>query len=254
MLWLCVLAAQRAASTAAGAPQPADPASAVFQLLTFTRDGTQHRSVYAGTEFFSHPDGTALTNAHVVRLALEEPNRYYLLAFVERYFFGAAITCAARLPAGTAAGGVEAARDLAVVRVIPPNAPFRSLTAPGANGERAPFATAWNAPMPDFASLSMGPAPRAGDPIRIIGFGGSRTVPQRRVAIGAVRDVWNARDGTPVFSMNFIDPVLEGDSGAPILNVAGQVQGLFGWRLVNQPTVGVGITSPALQSPCRTNP
>jgi hypothetical protein len=248
--WTIAIAALLGSAAGAAGAQAPDPSSSVFQLLTLARDGAQHHSVYAGTAFFTRPDGTALTNAHVVRLARAEPHRYYLLAFVERYFFGAVVTCATPLPGATGAGGVEAARDLAVVRVILPSVPFRTLTAPGANGERVPFAAAWNSPMPEFPTLAMGPAPRAGDAIRIIGYGGSRTVPQRRVAIGAVRDLWTARDGTPVFSMSFVDPVLEGDSGAPILSVAGHVQGMFGWRMVDQRNVGVGITSSALQTPC----
>jgi len=194
----------------------------VFLLAIVT--GSDLRFVGAGTAFFVDPDGTALTNSHVVYAALKEPSRYQLLAIVGQEFYGASIVCASPLAHDPREANARAvvARDVAEVRLSPSRFPFTRLV----SREDITY-TAHLGRLPAFPTLPLAPDPAPGEDVRIVGYGERLNGPatEQRAAAGKVTELWTAPDDTPVFTIASTDRPRPGSSGSPVLDGQGRVVG-----------------------------
>jgi hypothetical protein len=228
------------------------PAGAVFELVTMTRESGRYHSVELGTAFFIRPNGTALTNSHVVYKAHHDPERYQLLALVGHEFYSADVVCASPLAEKPAPGRpVELERDVAEIRVVPSRFPFTVL---GVAGSGVVYYAHLARP-PIFPVIELGKDPAPGDTVRIVGFGraplGSTENPAEPwTAIGTVSEIGYAMDGTPVFRVASTDRPRPGSSGAPVLDSHGRLVGMWTWNQQASWAFGVAIASSALLSPC----
>lgn len=226
------------------------PLKSVFELVEMFHSGSEYRSVDAGTGFFISPDGTALTNSHLVYHVRTNRAAYKLLAIVSGEFYGATLICASDLPydpAKPSPEGIPASRDVAEIRLTPPDFPFDALTTSGS----MTVAREHKGPLPVFPALSFGPDPYVGDAVRVWGFGRINSPVQYEwSAEGTVSDVGRAPDGTPVFSITFVREAVAGHSGSPVLNAQNQVVGIFAW-LSHDRTRGSAVSRSALDPICR---
>lgn len=225
----------------------------VFHLVVITPDGDGWKSYASGTGFFVAPDGTSLTNAHVVYPVVRFPDRYKLLVLLDGVFYGADVECSTRLrhdPMTAQPGPVELGRDLARIRVKLPAFAF-SEWGIRAQGEFLSIARRPEGSLPAFQPLAIGPAPRPGETIRVLGFGQISAIPRRWSTSGRVDEFHNASDGTRVFTVRFTLPPQPGNSGSPVLNAQGTVVGIWTWTLIGDEAIGVAIAGPELQNPCR---
>lgn len=241
---LCALAGSRA-----GAQPAAAPDDAAFMLLTTTPEGRQQFAL--GTAFFVDPDGTALTNSHVVYRAHENPERYLLMAIVGREFYSAAVLCATTLPYDPRGGPTlkerEIGRDVAQIKLGRSRFSFATYTVGGV--ERSAHLTG----LPRFPALRLGGDPSPGAAVRIIGYGligFPPTAGTRWTATGTVDEVGEVSDGTPAFKVASTNRPREGNSGSPVLDAAGQVVGMWTWNEDDNLAYGVAIASSALKRPC----
>ncbi len=223
----------------------------VFQLVTVT--GANAHGVESGTAFFVSPDGTALTNSHVVYQARRDPAQYRLMALIGKEFYSAEVLCASRLPYDPSDATADAVpgRDVAQVRVSASRFQF---TRWGSGGEDGPRFTAHLGALPLFPSLVFGPDPAPGEPIRVVGYG---FVPiggsfgERWTAFGTVSEIGTAPDGTPVFRVSSDRRPRPGNSGSPVLDGQGHVVGMWTWNEAASLAFGAGISSSALTPACR---
>lgn len=254
LLTLAALAA--ALALGAGTPAPArgqasSPDAAVFQLFTMVVTGSDPRPVAYGTAFFTDPDGTALTNSHVIARAREEPGRYTLMAVVGREFYSVTVVCASPVALPTHRGEVPLARDVAQVRLAPSRFPITRLRLPGGL-EIAAHVRA----LPAFPALPLGGDPAPGGTVRIIGFGYVEErfdllVTRRWIATGTVDEIGDAPDGTRVFRVRSVDRPRLGNSGSPVLDDRDAVIGMWTWNEAENLAFGVAISGTALQPACR---
>jgi S1-C subfamily serine protease len=223
-----------------------NPLDSVFEVFTYTKAG---KWVARGTAFFIDPSGLALTNSHVVYQAQHDPSRYLLLAVVGQEFYGVEIVCASQLevdPTESAKGKV--ARDIAQIRLVPPNAEFTLWgTLPGA-GSSAP-ARAHVGPLPTFPVLTLADGQPQGQ-IRVIGYGRASQPTEKTIATGTVTRTALARDGTPVFVIQSEDRPERGSSGSPVLDNQDRVVGMYTWNDIENTTSGIAISSTALARAC----
>ena len=232
----------------------APPSAGVFQVFVLkdSMQGTQPAfySVTQGTAFFISSDGTALTTSHVVYPVRTEPVTYQLLALVDGEFYGATLVCASTLPQDPMQvhpHGVEPSRDVAEIRLTPPQFPFSQFEW---NGTR--FAAAHVGPLPRFSALKLGPNPTVGDAVRVFGYGHlNTTIPYAWSADGVVSRLISASDGTPLLAIKFGRGVEPGDSGAPVLNSIDEAVGILSWTDPSDNTIGYGISRVALSPACR---
>jgi V8-like Glu-specific endopeptidase len=235
------------------AVQTDDPSAAVFQLETVVRD--TGRGVAYGTAFFTSADGTALTVSHVVYRAQRDPNRYALMAILNKEFYSVQIVCASRLGydprRANAVTGVPLGRDVAQIKVVPSQFTFHDWFITLTTGDRLPMATAHSGPLPGFHYLTLASGPMQGAHIRVIGFGHISPIPRMFVADGRIDKMNTTMDGTDIFSAMFTNPPQAGNSGSPILNERNQVVGIFPWSSLTDSDMATGISSSALQKPCR---
>jgi V8-like Glu-specific endopeptidase len=243
---------------AAAAPPPgqaeADPDGSVFQLLTMDASGGDYTSVSMGTAFFINPDGTALTNSHVVSRASREPRRYQLLALIGKEFYSATIVCASTLPRDPMGmGRPRLARDVALVKVTPSKFPFTRLSYRGDQGDNEIAATAHLRTLPRFPALTLGDDPTPGDHIRVIGFGDETAFTiraSRWIAEGTVGEEETASDGTSVFRIQFRNRPGPGGSGSPVLSDDNRVVGMYTWSEVRSSAYSAMIAGSAVATPC----
>lgn len=229
-----------------------DPAHAVFLLQVVSRDGGGYRSAVYGTAFFIASDGTALTNSHVVYLAQHEPDRYQLLAVVNRQFYSASIICASRLSHDPSDPGlnIRPSRDVAKIHLTPAAFPFGQWRLVLPSGERLLLVTAHHNALPRFPFLTVAGQPSSGERIRVIGFGHLFPGPEQWSAIGQILGVDRTSDGTEIFGIDFTGPVQPGNSGSPVLNPLDQVIGMWTWYSRSDTNIGMAISSSALRLPC----
>ncbi len=223
----------------------------VFQLITVT--GPKAQLAESGTAFFIQPDGTALTNSHVVYQARRDPGRYQLMALIGREFYSAQVLCADRLPYDPADSKAEAVvgRDVAVVKV---GASRFQFTRWGSTRDGAPLFVAHVGELPRFPWLAFGRDPAPGEPIRVVGFGSvpiSGSFGDRWTAFGTVNDVGTAPDGTVVFRVASSNRPRPGNSGSPVLDGRDHVVGMWTWNEVESLAFGTAIGSSALTQGCR---
>lgn len=210
--------------------------------------GGGYQSVSRGTAFFVSPEGTALTASHVVYEA--RSNRTYrLLAIVGKEFYGAALICASELPYDSTKRDSEVrfSRDVAEIRLTPPDFPFDELT----YGDHISYAWAHRGPLPVFPVLTLSEA-HVGDSVRVLGYGllESAPAPYEWSAEGTVSRTGAFADGTDAFQITFARPATRGHSGSPVLNMAGQVVGMLNWYSRQNPSIGTAVSSTALESAC----
>jgi S1-C subfamily serine protease len=248
---ICVIAV---AIIAAGIPVAGadDPAPAVFLLEVIARNGVSYQSAVYGTAFFISGDGTALTNSHVVYLAQREPERYQLLAVVNREFYSASIVCASRLQHDPTNPGlnIQPGRDVAKIRVSPSTFPFAQWGLNLPSGQRLLTVTAHRASLPRFPTLTVAGRPSAGDQVRVIGFGHLFPGPPGWTATGQVLGIDHTADGTEIFGVDFSGPVQPGNSGSPVLNPQDQVIGMWTWYSLTDANIGMAIGNSAFLTPC----
>jgi Trypsin-like peptidase domain len=250
-LSLCVIAA---VIVAAGIPVAGadDPEPAVFLLEVIARIGASYQGAVYGTAFFISSDGTALTNSHVVYLAQREPERYRLLAVVNREFYSASIVCASRLQHDPTNPGlsVRPGRDVAKIRISPSSFPFKrwGLSLPGGQGLLT--VTAHREGLPQFPVLTVAGRPNAGDQVRVIGFGHLFPGPPAWMATGQVLGIDHTTDGTEIFGVDFSGPVQPGNSGSPVLNPRDEVIGMWTWYSLTDANIGMAIGNSAFLTPC----
>jgi S1-C subfamily serine protease len=231
------------------------PSKSVFSIVVMTHSNegpsrSLYHSVASGTGFFISPDGTALTNSHVVYAARADRVTYQLLAIVGNEFYGATLVCASDLPEDPlrpSPQGVGMVRDVAEIRLTPPQFPFDQLLY-----RNIPYARAHWGPLPAFPPLTLGSDPNIGEPVRVLGFGQvTSPVPYEWSAEGVVSDAGRAPDGTPVFGIVFSRAAEPGHSGSPVLNRQDLVVGIYTWHKISDPTSGTAISRSALDPACR---
>jgi S1-C subfamily serine protease len=249
-----VAAALAVCAASPALPQELGVERSVFRIVVFRQDGADWRAVRSGTGFFVGKDGTALTNAHVVYAAFRQPERFKLLIALDGVFFSADVRCATRLtqdPTTPQQGEARVERDIAQIKARAPDAPFGQWTLRPPGGDPLVIARRHAGPMPEFPALTIGPAPRSGETVRVLGFGDISAVPRRWSTEGTVEDHAHGDDGVRTFSMRFTLPPQPGNSGSPVLNARRQVVGLFTWYYDLDRTMGLAIAGPELQRPCR---
>jgi S1-C subfamily serine protease len=238
-------------------PAPETPASAgnpnagVFMVFAVPRAPERSYDVAGGTAFFISPDGTALTDSHVVYEAYVNP-AYELVALVNGEFYGADVVCASVLthnPWDNPSAAVAPSRDVAEIRLTsPPVFPFDSLHPPGVST----YGYAHQGPLPSFPALRLGSDPVVGEPVHFVGYGGSAgAVPYALTTAGTVRKVDTASDGTPIFTISLQGTAVHGDSGSPVLDERGEVVGLLAWASSPDLHLGFAMTRAALDPVCR---
>ena len=240
-------------AAARGQAAPSEgPENAVFQLQILARD--TYKSVGYGTAFFTSSDGTALTASHVVYRAQQDPDRYALLAIVNKEFYSVQLVCASKLSYDPTkqnlVTGVPFGRDVAQIKIVPSRFSFRNWLLTLKTGEKLTLATAHPDPLPQFSYLTLGAGPSQGERVRVIGFGHISPIPHVFVATGQIDRMTRAPDGTEIFSAQFTSRPQPGNSGSPILNDRNQVIGIWPWYSLTQSNLGTGISSSALQTPC----
>jgi len=228
-----------------------NPLAGVFMVFAVPRVPQRSYDVAGGTAFFISPDGTALTNSHVVYEAYVNP-AYQLVALVNGEFYGATVVCASVLthdPWGDPSSPVEPSRDVAEIRLAPaPDFPFGSLHPPGLT----PYGYAHQGPLPSFPALRFGPDPVVGEPVHFVGYGGSAgSIPYALSTAGTVQKIAAASDGTPIFTISLQGTAVHGDSGSPVLDDQGEVVGLLAWASAPSGHLGFAMTRGALNPVCR---
>jgi hypothetical protein len=230
-----------------------NPADAVFQLMDI--DATdQWTPKMTGTAFFVRPDGTAITNSHVVFPSLSQPRRYRLLAIVRHTFYGVRVICATRLsydPIAYNGQPVPIGRDVAEVALEPPSFPFRAFAYRVPGGPEVTLGTAHDGPMPAFSPLIVADGPATGEHVEVLGFGQISPIPEEWRAEGQISAFHLARDGTEVFDMQFQGRPQPGNSGSPVLNDRGHVIGIWTWHSTTDSSVGSAQSNDVLRPPCR---
>lgn len=224
------------------------PQRSVFEIGVWENAQGIWQDVYGGTAFFISADGRALTASHVV-YRVRTGRRYKLLAVVGKEFYSASLICASELPndPSKSEGIVRTARDIAEIRVTPPDFPFDQITY-----KNIPYARAHRGPLPAFPALSLGPDPRVGDRVRVLGFGAAnQPLPYEWSAEGEVSRKTEFTDGTPGFKIFFeTRPAAHGHSGSPVLNLTDQVVGVLDWLDSQDDHIGTAISSLALDPAC----
>ena len=241
-----------AAFCSLGAAEPSNPA--VFLLATLAT--STGRVVAMGTAFFTAPDGTALTNSHVVYFARTDATHYQLIAVYGREFFSASVVCASALPVPPLADGKPAkavlGRDIARIKVGPSRIAGASNVLRFSGG---PEFTAHLGRLPAFPVLPLGSDPSPGDEVHVTGYG----LIQERVKLtpweqwtahGVVKGLVTASDGTPVFRISSADSPRPGNSGSPVLDGANAVVGMIAWASEVDFSFSAAIASSALREPC----
>ncbi len=236
--------------TATGQP-PGTTAAGVIQLVVVT--GATARGIESGTAFFIDPDGTALTNSHVIYQARRDPAHYQLMALVGKEFYGAEVLCANDLPYDPNDTNAEIVigRDVAQVKLRPSRFPF---TRWGTSREGSIVYTAHLGKLPMFPALALGPDPAPGVPIHVVGYGYKLvggSFGERWTSAGTVSDVGLAPDGTPVFRVESINLPRPGNSGSPVFDGQDRVVGMWTWNEVASMAFGAAISSSALNPACR---
>ena len=240
------------AATAPPSTATENPAAGVFRIFAVPRAPRGRFEASGGTAFFISPDGTAVTNSHVVYEANVNPD-YELVALVGGEFYGASLVCASVLshnPWTNPSSPVQLERDVAEIRLTAPpaNFPFGSLHMPGATSYGLPH----QGPLPTFPALRFGKDPVVGQSVYFVGYGvtiGSSPFPASTA--GIVRKIETASDGTPIFSMSLKGSAVRGDSGSPVFDTRGEVVGLLGWTSDAQHNFGFAMTRGALDPVCR---
>jgi V8-like Glu-specific endopeptidase len=78
--------------------------------------------------------------------------------------------------------------------------------------------------------------------VRVLGYGRiNATIPYAWSALGTVRNIVAASDGTPLLAIRFGRGIEPGDSGAPVLNSLDQAVGILSWMDPQDHTLGYGI-------------
>jgi len=246
---LALLLAGPAAPGSAGAASAEN--AAVFQISTrSTADGDL---LYWGTAFFNAPNGTALTNSHLVYFAAKDPAHYQLIALYRREFFRATVVCASPLPEPPSPDGTISrfGRDVAEIKLEPSKLPGRNVI----QFRGGPEFTAHLTRLPVFQTLRLGDDPRPGMPVRVTGYG----VIQERLTLtpweqwttaGTIAALATADDGTPLFRITSVDAPREGNSGSPVLDEKDRVVGIIAWASRADFSFSAGIAGSALRTPC----
>jgi len=233
--------------------QPLDPGAAVFQVINV--ETATSRPGIAGSAFFVAPDGTALTNSHVVYPSAQHPDRYQLLALVGQEFYSASVVCASALPYDPTQPppltGVPLGRDVAEIKLGPSTFRFTTWGYRFPGGEFLTAGTAHRGALPVFAALTVRGGPTPGGHVRVTGFGHLSPIASEWTAVGEALQPRLAPDGTTLFEVQFQGAPQPGNSGSPVLNDANVVIGIWTWYYRTRPDTGLAQSASALQPACR---
>ena len=225
----------------------AQRSSSIVALLDITAPG-RGTNVF-GSGFLINPDGTVLTNAHVLLGAQRDPDHHRLIALWQADWFSASVICTS-IPGSDPAAldfsqAVHPRRDIAEVRLAPA-LDGRVLNVQGRQ---------WRphtGGLPAFPALRFAlhdPAP--GQEVEAVAYDFTAGPPTLTTKRGRVRDLYKASDGTPVIGVHYTTPIEHGASGAPILDLSGDVVGIQTWGSASTPGDGAAIAQSALRTPCR---
>jgi hypothetical protein len=200
-----------------------------------------------GTAFFIGSDGLAITASHVIFPFTHEPGRYALLALVGKEFYGASVVCAYPLPNAVQPSREVFYRDIAEVNVEAPRFPFRTW----ALVKDDPVLTyvPHEGPLPEFPPLWVASGAASGA-VHIPGFGAASEIPRLHVSHGNVIRAFQS-NGVPLIELSLVEPIQQGDSGAPVLSGQGSVIGIVGHPDPTSPSRAYGVSASVLANPCK---
>jgi len=220
------------------APDPGPRPDSVFMVVSLD----EHRGgelMSTGTGFVIDGDGAAVTNSHVVSASLFNGWRMYGVFAGRGVAYDLSVECASPLKySGDVKLDVgDLSRDVAVVRLHRMKAEYVQYM-PGRWAARGDVALV---PL-SFESDDV----RPGATLEVDGYGvRDRTPLSEWTTVGSADDSVNLLDGTKVVAAVFSVRPTAGDSGAPVLDILGNVVGVWTWSLdphtgVMQDTVGMG--------------
>jgi S1-C subfamily serine protease len=230
--------------------QVSDPFAGIVAIVTV---GTQtNKGAGWGTGFLVSPDGTVLTDSHIIYRAIHDPMRYRLLVISGGEFYAGTVVCSTVLR-GYVSGSSNNTpqRDLAVIRLSPSDFPFPVWTFE--RGNPALTFHAHTGPLPTLPTLKLADhSPTKGLAVHARGWGGEANAPAQVVSYGYVDHLVRlSSDGTQVFAITQRAPAEHGMSGDAILDAQEQVVGILFWG-PNRGGKGLlwGIDVSELHRPC----
>jgi hypothetical protein len=247
---LIVALAAAATSTPTGAqtsPQARDPWTSVI-LLSVADPEKGYAMAYYGTAWFIGSDGLAITASHVVWHYIQEPGRYVLIALWGDEAYRADLVCAYPLGDDPPRYDSTFFRDIAEVRLTPWDGPADRVVFLRGNPDLTfPM---HRGPLPAIPTLPVAARATSAGRVIVPGYGRVSGPLRLHVVRGLVAQSFDSTNGAPMLRLSLSQPILPGDSGAPIVNSAGEVIGVttkIGW----EPGAAFGVAASALRHPCQ---
>ena len=226
-------------STASSSPASGETAKPYDGVIMLVTDGPFGSREY-GTAFLIDR-AKAITTSRVVADAARY--QFSLAAITLDYrAYRAQVVCQSPIPGRRQTQGEAAAgKDVAFVQVDW-NSPIKSLKV------NAQAATPKNPGSFNPLSLNrLGLHP--GERVLIVGYGRQKSGVTQLRQVGVVTAVSRTADGTAVFTGKFPRLPAPAERGAPVLNSAGEVVGVWAWETPAGDISGGGISAPSLACP-----
>jgi len=228
-------------------PQARDTWTSVL-LVSVADPQKGYAMVYYGTAWFIGSDGRAITASHVVWRYLREPGRYVLIGLWGGEAYRADLVCAYPLGDNSPRYDSTFYRDVAEIRLKPWDGPADRFVFLRGNPDLTfPM---HRGPLPAIPAMSVAEGAAPMGRVTVPGYGRVSGPLRLHVVRGLVAQSFDSQDGAPMLRLSLSQPVLPGDSGAPIVNSAGEVIGVttkIGW----EPGAAFGVAASALRRPCQ---